>query len=94
MKQKIFAVYDSKAEAFNTPIFAQSTGVAIRSFAQAANDQTHDFARYGGDFSLFELGEFDLASGHITMLKTHINLGLAITFVESTPDPRQLSIAE
>lgn len=82
---KIFSIFDSKAEAFNTPFFSQSTGTAIRSFAQAANDEEHEFSIHGGDYTLFELGSFDQVTGRLTQLDTHLNLGLALTFVTTTP---------
>lgn len=87
MIQKIFSIFDSKAEAFITPFFSQSTGTAIREFSAAANDMEHQFFKYGGDYSLFELGSFDQGSAVFDILKAPINLGLAISFVESVPSP-------
>jgi len=77
---KIFTVYDSKTEAFIQPFYAQATGAAIRSFETAANKEGHDFQQHGGDYTLFELGQFDQATGKISTLEVPINLGLAITF--------------
>lgn len=78
---KMFTVYDSKAEAFLQPFYAQTTGVAIRIFTAAANDAGHDFNRYAGDYSLFEIGEFDQQSGTLYPLEAQENLGLAITYI-------------
>lgn len=82
MIQKIFTVFDSKAEAYLQPFFAQSTGVAIRIFQSAANDTDHQFNRYAADFTLFEIGTFDIKSGQIEMLDAHINLGTALTLID------------
>lgn len=78
---KIFTVHDSKAEAFIQPFFAQTTGLATRSFEQAANETGHDFNRYAGDYSLFELGTFDQGNAQFNILPTPLNLGLAITYI-------------
>lgn len=87
MIQKVFSVYDSKAEAFLLPIYAATTAVAIRMFGAACNDPKTDFARYAGDYTLFEVGTWDTTTGDHEKLEAKINLGLAITFVESIPEP-------
>lgn len=65
MKQKIFSVYDAKAEAFTEPFFAPTRGVAVRSMTQAVNDPSHVFGRHPEDYTLFELGEFEAQSGSL-----------------------------
>lgn len=82
---KIFSVYDSKAEAFVQPFFSPATGTAIRSFATACNDENTDIHRYAGDYTLFEIGEFDPSTGKITPLEAHLNLGLAAAFIKAAP---------
>lgn len=82
MKLTICSVRDSKADAFLQPFFAQSRGVAIRSFSAAAKpaataEASHDFAKYPDDFSLFELGTFDQVTGVIDIHDQPVNLGLA-----------------
>lgn len=79
---KIFSVYDSKAEAFINPTFFPTTAMAVRMFEAAANNPEHDFHRFGGDYTLFELGEWEEKTGEILMYGTTINLGLAITFTK------------
>lgn len=54
-----FAVYDSKMNAYLQPFFATAPGVAIRHFTAAAMDPTHNFHQFAGDFTLFQLGEWD-----------------------------------
>lgn len=73
---KIFAVYDSKAEAYLQPYFAQTLGTAVRMFTSAAQDQESTFHKHAEDYTLFELGEFDEYTGKITGLnapKSHCN---------------------
>lgn len=83
MVVKVFSVYDSKAEAFLRPMFLQSKGLALRSFIEAIHDKGHDFSKYAGDFTLFEIGEFDDNKGEIVCYSVKVKLGCAIEFLES-----------
>jgi hypothetical protein len=66
MRLKAFAIRDTKAEAFTRPpIFVQATGLAIRLFTDAANDQENEIGKYPADFTLFEVGEFDQVEGKL-----------------------------
>lgn len=78
---KCFSVYDSKAAAFVTPFFCANAAIAIRSFEHAANNEGHDFHRFGADYTLFELGEFQDESGHFNMHAQPLNLGTASSFI-------------
>ena len=82
----MFTVYDSKAEAFLQPFFSQSRGTAIRSFSEAANDEKHQFHRHAGDFTLFELGEFDQLTADVKQLQAPVKLGTALEYIEVVPD--------
>jgi len=84
MKLKLFSIHDSKAAAFITPFFSPTTATALRSFATAANDMQTDFYKYGGDYTLFELGTFDQETARLETHQAPVNLGLAISFVENT----------
>ncbi len=87
MKLKVFSIFDSKAEAFIQPFYSQTTGTAIRSFEAAVNQPEHEFHKYAGDYTLFELGEFDQNTGITTSLETQLNLGLALTFIREPQAP-------
>lgn len=78
MTLKMFTVFDSKAGAFIQPFFSQSTGTAVRSFEDAANNETHEFRKHAADYTLFELGEFDQNTGTFEILDARINLGNAL----------------
>lgn len=81
---KIFSVYDSKAEAFLPPFFSTTTAVGTRQFEAAANSIDHQFNRFGGDFTLFELGTYDDRTGSFDLYKVHTNLGTALTYQKET----------
>lgn len=75
---KIFSIFDSKAEAFHMPFFSPTKGTAIRSFAQAANDESSDFFKHAGDYTLFEIGDWEELQGDGKFYEAKINLGTAL----------------
>jgi hypothetical protein len=78
---KMFSVRDSAAQTFSQPIFAATTGVALRMFETAATDANHDFHRHAKDYELFELGEFNQSDGSYVALPVPVNLGPASQFI-------------
>lgn len=89
MISKIYSVFDAAANAYMNPFFVQSTGVALRSFSESANDPQSPISRYARDFTLFELGEFDDEHASFTMLKTPKSLGTALEYVVNIDPPGQ-----
>lgn len=69
MVLKIVAVYDSKVEAYLTPVFVRSAGEAVRSFSDAVNNPETDFCKHPEDFSLFDLGDFYVTDGRVVPIK-------------------------
>lgn len=65
----IVSVKDSAAQAFGRPIFVPTVAVATRSFRDEVNKKNanDDLSRHPSDFELYEIGEFDDATGIITM---------------------------
>lgn len=84
MQLSMFSVYDSKVEAFIQPFFAPKTAVGLRLFKAACNNAEADFHRFAADYTLFELGEFDQDTAAFNIHATPINLGVALTFIDST----------
>lgn len=82
MKYKIFSIFDSKAETFNTPIFLPTEGQALRIFDDMVNNPEQEIAKHPEDYTLFNLGEFDSDIGLVTPLNTPKSLGLAQEFVK------------
>ena len=81
MKQKVFAVYDSKAEVYTPPFYMVKTPEAIRAFAYQVNQPGNDFNRFPADYTLFEIGAFDNETGLLTPLGTPKSLGLAQEYI-------------
>lgn len=64
-KLMIFTVYDSKAEAFLRPYFAETKGLAMRAFRDAVNTPDHEMHRHAEDYTLFHVGAFDPSTGEV-----------------------------
>lgn len=80
MNRKIFTVYDSKAETFGPMLHFSARGEALREFTNAANDPQSQIGRHPGDYSMFELGEYDDTTAVFHPHSSKINLGTAIEF--------------
>lgn len=87
MTSKVYTVYDCKAEAYLPPMFLQTKGLAIRSFVAAVNDSRHDFNKYAGDFTLFEIGEWDDITGSLQMYEVKHNIGNGLEFLKTSQNP-------
>lgn len=59
MKQNVFAIYDSKANAYLSPFFLPTVGMAVRVFSDCVNSKDHQFGAHPEDYTLFHLGIFD-----------------------------------
>jgi len=81
MKLKMYSVYDSKAECFGTPFFMSSRGLAIRAFTDLVNDTRSSVNKYPGDFSLFEVGEWDDNNARVESFAP-VSLGIAQSYVK------------
>lgn len=56
--QKLFSVYDQKAECFIPPFFVPTVGIAKRAFKDCINSEDHHFGKHPGDYTLFYLGDW------------------------------------
>jgi len=65
MKQKIFTIYDKKAEAYNTPWFQQTHGLAERIFRDESNNPESSINKHPEDYTLYYLGEYDQNTGEM-----------------------------
>jgi len=93
MQLKLFTVYDRAAQAYMTPFFLLTKGLAIRSFSETVNDPNHNFGKYSEDFTLFELGSYDDQKSKFEIYPAPVSLGVGVEF-KILPDPRELSLSE
>lgn len=80
MIYQMYALYDSKAEAFNTPRFYRTRGEAIRSFSDACNDPQGMIFAHPGDYSFFFLGTYDDQNAAFNHLAAPENIGSGVEF--------------
>ena len=84
MLQKLFSIYDSKAESFSNPVYLNSTGLAVRTFSDSVQDPESQFAKHPADYTLFELGTYDDQTAEFKLLPTPKSLFIAIEFITPT----------
>ena len=65
-KMKMFRIYDIKADAYELPKFAPTTGVALRGIEAEMSQEGHRYARWPKDFILYEVGETCEQSGKVS----------------------------
>lgn len=80
MKIMVFSVYDSKTEVYGQPNFMVNRGAALRAWIDACNDPNTQIFKHPGDFTMFEIGEWDDEKGEIKMHPAKISLGVATEF--------------
>lgn len=78
---KIFSVYDSKAQAWHQPIFCPNNAVAMRAFQDAAQQQGGQIAAHAADYTLFQIGDWDEATGKLNGIESKIGLGSALDYL-------------
>lgn len=87
MKILVFSVYDSKAEAYLKPFFAPTIGLALRSMQAAVSDDQHEFCKYPGDYTLFQIGTYRDETGQLEPNpQGHVSLGTALEIKSTKPE--------
>lgn len=66
----VYALFDSKALAFQKPIFVLNDQIAVRELKIAVNDKSNMIGMFPEDYTLFRIATFDEKSGNIEKLKT------------------------
>lgn len=82
MLYRVYAIYDSKSEAYYPPFFQATTGLAIRYFTELANDQKTTIGKYPHDYALYEIGTYDDGTAILEPQGRHTHHGKAIEFVQ------------
>lgn len=93
MIQKMFAVRDSKANAFLQPFFSSANGSAIRALADAVNDGKSPIALHPEDYILYEVGTFDDNLGVIEPVSPIKLLAMAVDLAHQVIKP-EFKVAE
>ena len=81
---KIYAVFDDKARVYGTPQFMLTDGIAIRTLADVVKEPSSMIAKHPEDFSMYELGSYDEASGKITAHENPVFLIRAVSLIEES----------
>jgi hypothetical protein len=77
----LFAIFDSKALFYANPFVSANNGTAVRAFIELVNRKdSGDVATHPEDFCLYRVGTWDDSKG-VVLPQTHINLGLASSFL-------------
>ena len=82
---RIFCIYDAVAKTHGTPFFLPETAQAQREFKNCANNPEHAFCRNPSDYTLYELGQFDIESGMIDIYEKLEHLSTAASY-KDTPE--------
>lgn len=83
MIQKMFTIYDEKAQAYLPPFFLHADGMAMRTFADCVNSNDHQFGKHPQDYTLFTIGEFDDALGGLVVFDHRKMLGNGVEFIKA-----------
>lgn len=96
MKKNIYTIYDEKAQAWLQPFFLGTDMEATRAMQDCLSDPDHNFSRHPSDYSLFNTGTFDNATGRLE-IGTRISLGSLVEFKRpplSPPAPSHEELAD
>jgi len=63
MRHVVFGIFDGAASAYLPPFMLPRAEMARRAFADLVNQKGHQFNEHTADYSLYELGNFDDATG-------------------------------
>lgn len=78
MEMSVYAIFDSKAQAYLQPFFAVNNEVAKRTFEAATSDDKSTFGLFPGDYTLFKVAVWDNESGAIDKVQAYENLGTGL----------------
>lgn len=82
-----FALYDTKAQFFSSPMFFGARGQALRAMIELGGDLSTTVGRHPADFVLYEIGEFDDQSGALHPLPPR-SLGPVQALLPGSPPVR------
>lgn len=62
---KIYSIFDKKTVVYGRPFYAHNNGHALRVVTDEVSNLDSQLYKHAGDFTLYELGEFDDNTGCI-----------------------------
>lgn len=65
---KIYAIRDTKINAYARPFFLQNESILERSIQDALSDPEQTITKHPEDFAVFHLGEYEEETGKITAI--------------------------
>lgn len=82
---KVFSVFDSKLQVFNTPFFSRSVADASRSFSDLVRDSRTTIGQHADDFFLYEIGQYSDETGEL-VASAPTQIAAATAFVSTIED--------
>jgi hypothetical protein len=58
MTLELFTIYDTKSETYFQPFYMLNTAMALRQFADMANDKESNISKHPEDYTLYHLGSW------------------------------------
>lgn len=77
-KKILVSVYDKKVGLFDPPFAVRHIGEATREWSVVKKDPTTKFGKHPEDFDLFQIGEYDEATAHVTPTTPHLHLDTGV----------------
>jgi hypothetical protein len=68
MKMNMYTIYDQKLEAYNQPHFMENDAMALRQFADMANDEKISISKHPEDYSLWKIASWQSTDTKITTI--------------------------
>ena len=84
---KVFSVFDSKLQVFNTPFFSRSAADASRSFSDLVRDSRTTVGQHSDDFFLYEIGQYSDETGELVACAP-TQIAAATAFVSTIEDSK------
>lgn len=78
--QKIFCFKDEKSDSYGPLMTVENQGIFLRQVQEELPKGQAIWAKHPHDFSIFELGEYDVYSGKIVLHETKKCIGLVLDF--------------
>ena len=82
MKVSLYSVYDSVSGVYDGPVPCHNDGVAMRQFAEMANNKETKVGKSPSDFSLWKHGSFNDGTGDMQRHEKEC-IAHAVDFVEA-----------